>query len=255
MLTGADPTTGSVVGMLGIATAAALAALAGSVSHLGRPLLAWRAVLGVGHSWLSREIVTFGAYVGLALTTTAAARASAGPAALGVVITASAGVAGVWCSALLYAVTHRAWWRRSIIVPKFLGTAAAGGGATASASAAWWPGGASVTALALVAAASVVGKMFVEWLGVATTRHPDIARTRLLLTGALVISTRWRIGLGVIGALALLAAAGAGSSGDVGSARFLATAAVAFVVAGELVERRQFFVASVAPRMPGGLSA
>jgi DMSO reductase anchor subunit len=47
----------------------ALAALAFGVStvHLGRPLRAWRAVLGVGTSWLSREVVSASAFVVLAL--------------------------------------------------------------------------------------------------------------------------------------------------------------------------------------------
>ncbi|MBL8992903.1 MAG: 4Fe-4S dicluster domain-containing protein, partial [Spirochaetia bacterium] len=35
--------------------------------HLGRPMYAWRAVVGLGHSWLSREIVIFGLYAGLAM--------------------------------------------------------------------------------------------------------------------------------------------------------------------------------------------
>jgi Fe-S-cluster-containing dehydrogenase component/DMSO reductase anchor subunit len=47
----------------------ALAALAFGLStgHLGQPLRAWRAVLGFGTSWLSREIVAAGAFVVLAL--------------------------------------------------------------------------------------------------------------------------------------------------------------------------------------------
>lgn len=47
----------------------ALSALAFGLSaaHLGRPLRAWRAALGVATSWLSREIVAAGAFVLLAL--------------------------------------------------------------------------------------------------------------------------------------------------------------------------------------------
>ncbi len=43
-----------------------LLALVASVFHLGRPLYAFRAVLGLRHSWLSREIVAFGLFAGLA---------------------------------------------------------------------------------------------------------------------------------------------------------------------------------------------
>jgi DMSO reductase iron-sulfur subunit len=46
-------------------------ALAVSTLHLGRPLRAWRAVLNLRHSWLSREIASFSAFVGLALVSSA----------------------------------------------------------------------------------------------------------------------------------------------------------------------------------------
>lgn len=41
-------------------------AFAVSLSHLGRPFRAWRAVFGLSTSWLSREVVASGAFVGLA---------------------------------------------------------------------------------------------------------------------------------------------------------------------------------------------
>ena len=44
-----------------------LLALAVSVLHLGRPRYAYRAVLGLRHSWLSREILAFGVFAGLAV--------------------------------------------------------------------------------------------------------------------------------------------------------------------------------------------
>ena len=43
-----------------------LLALTASVFHLGRPQYAFRAVLGLRHSWLSREIVVFGLFAALA---------------------------------------------------------------------------------------------------------------------------------------------------------------------------------------------
>lgn len=42
-------------------------AFALSTAHLGRPLRAWRAILGVSASWLSREVLAAGAFVLLAL--------------------------------------------------------------------------------------------------------------------------------------------------------------------------------------------
>jgi Fe-S-cluster-containing dehydrogenase component/DMSO reductase anchor subunit len=44
--------------------AAAVVAMGVSTLHLGRPERGWRAVLGVGSSWLSREIVLYGVFVG-----------------------------------------------------------------------------------------------------------------------------------------------------------------------------------------------
>src|SRR4029079_6791991 len=43
-----------------IALAAGLLALGASVFHLGRPKYAFRAVIGLRTSWLSREVLAFG---------------------------------------------------------------------------------------------------------------------------------------------------------------------------------------------------
>src|SRR6185295_773837 len=48
------------------------AAIAISVSHLGRPLYAFRAFLGLRRSWLSREIVVCGLWATLAFAATGA---------------------------------------------------------------------------------------------------------------------------------------------------------------------------------------
>ena len=62
--------TASVVGTLElplpIFLAAAVASLGLSSLHLGRKLRAWRAMLGFRRSWLSREIVFYSGFVGLA---------------------------------------------------------------------------------------------------------------------------------------------------------------------------------------------
>ncbi|RLE17724.1 MAG: hypothetical protein DRJ65_22385 [Acidobacteria bacterium] len=55
---------GATVPFLPLALTAAAAA-AVSTLHLGRPERAWRAVTGFGSNWLSREIVMYGAFVGL----------------------------------------------------------------------------------------------------------------------------------------------------------------------------------------------
>jgi len=49
-----------------VALGTALLALGASILHLGRPRLAWRALLGLSHSWLSREILAFSLFAGMA---------------------------------------------------------------------------------------------------------------------------------------------------------------------------------------------
>lgn len=121
---------------------AGFAGLAASTLHLGRPLWAFRSFLGLRTSWMSREIVAFGAYAGLlvaALATTAArglvasgaeftgfgglvanvgAAASSGwleaLARLEPVVRSAAlatGLVGFVCSVQIYAVTGRPMWR------------------------------------------------------------------------------------------------------------------------------------------------
>lgn len=122
-----------------------LVAIGASVLHLGRPLLAWRAVLGLRHSWLSREIVAFGAYAPLG-GATAAAESGWLPSSwfpLLAAATVVAGLVGVVCSAQLYAVTSRPLWRLDRTILRF------GFGALAS--------GASLVATAVALAAALDG--------------------------------------------------------------------------------------------------
>jgi Fe-S-cluster-containing dehydrogenase component/DMSO reductase anchor subunit len=117
-----------------VALGLGLVALAASIAHLGRPLQAWRAVIGLRHSWLSREIVAFSAFAALAFVYAGALQL--GPARPGVVVgglgylVALAGAAGVWCSVMIYAVTGRRWWRRGRTAIRFALTTAACGLAT-----------------------------------------------------------------------------------------------------------------------------
>ncbi len=266
---------GAVPGGTAPAVALSVIAVGASIAHLGRPLVAWRAVLGVGHSWLSREIVAFGAHVALGVAHVASDVAGLGPAwaddALGGAA-AVAGLAGVACSAQLYAVTRRTWWALRRTGPLFTGTLGAGGAglATASTTTAAWSTGSAVpgwtTPVAIAAAAVLAAKLALEArslrpAGVDGPNEPgspadDLARTARLLRVPLAASTRIRAALGVVGVAACLATAAAtaaaGTAAVGGDVVVLAVAASAVLVAGELVERWQFFVASVAPRMPGG---
>lgn len=107
-----------------VAVAAVVVALAASTLHLGRPQYAYRAVIGLRHSWLSREVVAFGAFTALG-----SLHALAPSPALGLAASAC-GLFGVTCSVLIYTSTHR--WRPSAVVARFGITTVTGGIAVAS---------------------------------------------------------------------------------------------------------------------------
>jgi Fe-S-cluster-containing dehydrogenase component/DMSO reductase anchor subunit len=238
-----------------VVAAMGLLALGASVFHLGRPALGYRAVIGFRHSWLSREIVAFGAFAGLSIATAAARLTGVGAASGLAVATTVAGVAGVACSAMIYAVTGRVWWRLPMTATKFTLTALWCGGATVVATTA--AVGALDRPLALVVAAAGVAKLAVE---LSTLRHlragtataTDLHRTARLLTGELAGQQRWRFALGLVGVvLPVVLARDGGMAPPVVFA--IAAVALAAVVAGELIERSHFFRAAASPRMPGGL--
>ena len=112
--------------------------LAASILHLGRPLGAWRAWLGLRTSWMSREIVAFGGFCGFALALTIVAwlppRWSMFDASIqqnlliqGTRITAVIGILSIACSAMIYVDTQRPFWAWPQVLPKFFGSVIASG--------------------------------------------------------------------------------------------------------------------------------
>ena len=216
-----------------------LLALGVSVLHLGRPRYAYRAVLGLRHSWLSREILAFGVFAGLAVIYAAWSwAASAGwpgrlagwglPAAPVAAVEAGfgwwlgwgvalSGAAGVLCSVMVYDYTKRDFWNGPATAGRFFLTTAVLGLA-----AAWLP-------LSIVAAAGDgalagvaidrYGPLLCRGLIVATAvkllfeaavfRHlasrstTSLKRTAWLMTGALSNVTMARFAAGLLGGLAM----------------------------------------------------
>ena len=251
-----------------LAAVVALAAMGASTFHLGRPRYAFRAVLGFSHSWLSREVVAFGAFAALAPAYAVAAwraPASALTTVVGVAALA-AGVAGVGCSVMLYAVTRRTWWQARRTVPLFVlsgaGTGVVSTMAATAVLAAVDPGFAStaiaqVRGFAVVAAVVVALKLVGE---LSVFRHlgddelNDLRRSAILLRRDLWLPVQFRIFLGLLGGVVLPVAVAAG--GSAAAAPLVAGACMvsaALVVGGELLERHHFFRVAVAPRMPGEL--
>ena len=215
-----------------VAVLTGLLALGASVLHLGRPQYAWRAVIGLRHSWLSREVVAFGAFAGAAVP-----YAVFPFDALGYAV-AAFGILGVVCSIQLYARTRRRWWRTSATATRFgLSTTVSGLALVLVTN-----GGRSL-AWGLIGATS--GKVLWE---LSVLRHRrrgdgDLAKTAQLLTGELRRELLARVGLGLAGGIAIPALVLGGAP--------VAAVGLPLVVGAELLERRLFFTAVAPPRMPG----
>jgi len=123
-----------------------LLALGASTMHLGRPLKAWRSFVGLKTSWLSREIIVFGLFAILAVIYAGSfwlpavsrfliipfwRELSSSPLqnTFGISV-AVTGLAGVFCSMMIYRDTPRTFWRITFTAPKFSGTTVLLGPAT-----------------------------------------------------------------------------------------------------------------------------
>lgn len=260
---------GLVVGLVGIHA---------SVFHLGRPLYAFRALLGLRTSWLSREILAFGLFTGCAFLSAAAVwfakdRPELVPLANGLgLMTALSGVLGVFCSVMVYVKTHRPFWSGHRTGSKFFLTcvvlglpiallvslaACYGNGELATHSIMRNYGQSLCRWLMIVVAVklAVEGSVLV-WLR--QRRFTPLKRTALLLTGELSMANLLRYFFGVMGGL-LLPLLLLSDRATVGGAEGYQPLFVGFIVlliaglllVGEMMERYLFFAASVAPKMPG----
>jgi len=268
-----------------------LLGLAAAILHLGRPWLAYRAVIGWRTSWLSREVIAFGAFAAAALgyaalPYVALAGIEIAPMwrrALGIVVAAS-GLAGVACSVMIYASTRRPFWNPAYTAFRFLLTCLvlgipvavlirlanwtlADGGAPARP----WQQASYGLCLALLAAAAA--KLLAEgavftWLRGRT--FTPLRRTAVLLAGDLARTTQLRFAAGAVGGLLLpVLLANWLSPGSTlpdstlpdstlpHPALVVAVAVLMLILnfVGETAERYLFFAAVVAPKMPGAPSS
>lgn len=245
--------------------------LAASVFHLGRPWLAYRAILGWRKSWISREALAFGAFAKLATLYAVVPPLGFGittgwEKALGLGVALS-GLAGVACSVMVYASTRRPCWNGGYTGLKFALSCAVLGIPVAllieMAAAAWsqdltqgetaqrsvsllcgWLVLASVTKLASEAAVFA-------WLR--SRLMTPFRRTAMLLSGELAPTVIKRFLLGIIGGIVLpgILWALAASPFAPGAAVLAMVLIFSTLLAGEILERQLFFTASVAPKMPG----
>jgi DMSO reductase anchor subunit len=246
-------------------------ALAGSILHLGRPHLAYRAVLGVRTSWLSREIIAFGMFTPVAAAYALASIAWPAGMAHSVLryATISTGWLGVLCSAMVYIATRREFWNVWYTSARFLLTAGLLGSAVSlllALTAAW--ANAGVTAdevfdatgnyLSAAVISLAVAKLMVELVVLRhlwTRQSSTLKRSALLLTGELGPVFKIRVICLLAGGISLPAALISvglrpGENGVLIGA--MGALLFALLLAGELAERYLFFTAVVAPKMPRG---
>ena len=230
--------------------------LAASTSHLGRPLGAWRAFLGLRRSWLSREIIVFGGFSAVASGYTLTAFTPWMPA--GVVLslggmTLVGGLFGVFCSAMIYHDTRRPFWRLPVAGGKFFGSTVVLGSAV-------------YAVIAVIMDAAMIGPLLLT-AGCAVLKCSMEAGQLVLAGGAEMTPERksallmrrplrrWmrsRYLGGMLGAASLFGAAISGALAAPILSLVFAVIGCVGVLLGELCERVLFFKAVVAPKMPGG---
>lgn len=264
---------GLLVGVVGMHAA---------VFHLGRPLYAFRAFLGLRTSWLSREILVFGLFAGCAFAFSASLwLANEWPALLPLAsamgwATAATGVAGVFCSVMIYAKTRRPFWNGPRTGATFFLTGAVLGSPVAllvSLAACYASDGLSAhqimvdygQSLCRWLVVAVVAKLALEasvFLRLRRREHTPMKRTALLLTGELSMTTLLRYFFGIVGGVLLPLTLLSPSAGAAGAAGFdplflglVVSLITASLLIGELMERYTFFAASFAPKMPGAPGA
>lgn len=261
-----------------IALVTGLLALAASTLHLGRPQYAFRAILGLRHSWLSREILSFGIFAKLAVLSAAghwfAPNLPLWSSALQNSIdwsVAVTGLAGVLCSVMIYAVTGRPLWSLSSTASRFGLTTLLLGSATLWLTLTVLAAADVPAATAILAQHGLRLSQALLLLGVAKVvteaalfRHlldrqvTALKRSALLMSGPLVHITVLRYLSGLLGGVLLpvsLLSHFTNSSALKDSSSLAMSAALMFaaLLIGELLERYLFFAAVAAPRMPGSL--
>ncbi len=255
-----------------------LLALAASIFHLGRPQHAFRAMLGLRHSWLSREIVLFGLFAGLAcLYSAAVVVPMEWPLShelinflAGSVVTM--GAMAVFCSVMIYASVRRELWNFSRTVIRFTLTSAILGLATVWLSLAGldllWPTESHLALITIAGPNICYGLMFVTlaklgWEAM-LLRHlfsramTSMKRSALLMVRDLANPAVARFAFGTLGGLvapALMLRQFSATTLSHGQLELAITTLLLFgaSLAGELLERYLFFAAVAAPRMPGGI--
>jgi Fe-S-cluster-containing dehydrogenase component/DMSO reductase anchor subunit len=238
--------------------------------HLGQPLRAWRVFLGLRTSWLSREAVILGKYVGILTAAVgllwmpsfseyvpelvqAWTPDWAAKTALGLAI--PIGIAGLYSSAMIYIVTQRRIWRHSRTFIRFFGTSVIVGLSGVAGIVAFAGYGKSAAIMGMISVMFAVTKLVWEYqvhLGSAVASSADgfDRRSHRLVKNRLAGLVKVRTISGTVGIIVLLLAATIAPASSSLSGVAAIFAATVFL-ASELAERWLYFASVVYDRMPG----
>ncbi len=246
-----------------------------AVFHLGRPLYAFRAWIGLRTSWLSREMLGFGlfaamasVYVGAEFAGLIGINVSSSIRLMLGLLAASTGLVGIFCSVMIYVDTRRAFWSATQTNLKFFGTALILGipvSLMIAFSTALLTADLSIAdimnqfgthlckALILVTSAKLVFECTI-FSHLRERSFTSLKRTAQLMTGDLKPVTLQRFVFGVIGGIlipAIMIAQHELFSTSQIAACLSTLLMFSLLTAGEVMERYLFFTAVVAPKMPG----
>lgn len=232
-----------------VALASGLAGVALSTLHLGQPLKAWRAFLGWRQSWLSREIMAFGALPAGGLTIFATWwLGNYEWMRLTVAGTAAAAVIAVWCSVMVYVDTRRPFWSMTIVAAKFLGTMMLLGAGLCAAVWSW--SGMSIASWAL--AFTLAFRWSLSLWEISSYRRALADESCAWHKSARILQKHLSVRIEVRGLLLIaaglvipvLVAAGA-------SVPWMLSLSLLLMFGSQLIERLYFFTAAAGSKMPG----
>ena len=214
-----------------------------SILHLGSPLGAWRAFLGLKKSWLSREIVVFGGWPPLAMTLIAVLWFDCTSLLIPTLIACSlTSLLGVFCSVMVYADTRRDFWRVDRTMARFFGTALIGGSSVTIATLSYFETSIPASLLWMLGAGFTL-KAGVELLSLLPSRNQEWSfakKSALLQCGPLKKDLAFRWSFLLLGFALMLIAPVFGAI---------------VILAGEWFARKIFFRAVAAPKMAGTVTS
>ncbi|MFH1299441.1 MAG: DmsC/YnfH family molybdoenzyme membrane anchor subunit, partial [Planctomycetota bacterium] len=253
-----------------------LVALGASTLHLGRPMYAFRGILGLKHSWLSREILAFGAFAGTAMVYAMLTWVSASafpdlktwqPLAgrfVGIV-----GVVGIFCSIMIYVFTKREFWSFESTAAKFSLTAILLGIAST-----WLTililnltDNSPESNLLIAQAGPILSKALIVTSIIKLSfeasifrylirrQNSPLKRSAVLMSGELSNVTLARFACGILGGILMPAFLLNHQTQPLQNITLFIIVAILFIAClfGEFLERYLYFSAVAAPRMPGVL--